>query len=176
VISYYSVYFWGLNHTLSHNPYKNKPGYAHYEEIGAYEEPKGKDKESNINSKISKIVDHIDPYKVAELLRQSHASGQPITAQQLFRMGHKKNDALQQNADYLNRLNFLLDLEVASRLVRGDNGEATDYDVLPIGTGWARTQSLIICGGITFSNLGCFIQTSGCHLFRVILLVQGKKR
>jgi len=157
--------FGGLPHTFTLQSTRNKPGYTHYKEIGKYEDKSNKNAEDNINRKISEIFKSLEPKKVFEVMRQSHASGQPITTQQLFRAGYKNMDTLQPDAEYLNRVNFLMDLEVASRLVRGNNGEATDYDLLAIGVSWARTQALLIDEVVPYADLGCFIKTSKYHLF-----------
>lgn len=154
-----------LVHTLVNNPTESKFGYVHYEKMRAHENQKNKNKGSNINRKITKISRHIDAQKITELLRQPHVSGQPILPSPLLSAGHKSREALQDDANYLKQFNFLLDVEVASKLVHDPDGKVTEHDTLPIGIGWTQKQSSISEGRKSYSDLKCSIKNPELNLF-----------
>jgi hypothetical protein len=166
---YPTIYrYGGKDHTVINRPSRDKPGFSILSTIGQYESEGNKVNENNnIRLKVQKISEKMSSSsKLAEILRQSRTSGRAITAQQLLRAGHQgSKEIAQEDADFLNCLTLLLDLEVSSRLVRENRRILSEFDELPIGIAWGRTQSLIINKDQSYQNWECFDKNSPCHLF-----------
>lgn len=129
--------FGGTVHTFESQPTREKPGFAYYKQIGAYDGPK----DDAIKGKIGALSLLVAPQKIAQLLTISRVSGNAINAENLCSAGYTGDNA-DGDATYLNRFIILWDLEVASRLMRRDTAPSA-FDLLPVGTGIARAQSCV---------------------------------
>lgn len=158
----------GVNHTVTNRSSKDKPGFAILNTIGQYESEGIKlNEDKNIRLKIRNISEKMPTSsRVAELMRQSRSSGRSITAQQLLNSGYQgAKEAALVDANFLNSLTLLLDLEVSSRLVREKKRPISEFDGLPIGIAWSQTHSLIINNDQSYQNWECFDKNANCHLF-----------
>lgn len=135
--------FGGLTHTIKNMPTTHKPGYAYYHEIGKYE---------GICQILTEIEKSIPSQKIAKLSHRSRISGKSITTQKLKTKGYvdREGGNPQEDAAYLNRINFLLDLEIACRLV---NRSPSLYDLLPVSGANARAFFLQRKGLLSLADL-----------------------
>lgn len=135
--------FGGLTHTVTNMPTTHKPGFSHYQNIGKYED---------ICRELMEIEKSISPEKIAKLSRHSRLSGKSITPQKLIDKGYEVREGgnPKEDADYINKINFLLDLENVFRLVKGSQSA---WDCLPIPGANARVFSLQRRGVLSLQDL-----------------------
>lgn len=149
-------YFGGATHTLENQFTPQKPGYTHYREIGKYEE---------IEPKIKAIALKLEPKKITKLLRNFRLTGKAITEKMLVEDGYQ-GDAPTYDALYLMRLSFLLDIEIASRLVRPEelsHFKESIFDRLPIAIACSRIFDLQMQEFCTFEDY--LSKTGDFHCF-----------
>lgn len=121
-----------LTYKIRNQPSEKKPGHAYCYEIEAYEA---------ICIIVSAIEQRISGEKIAKIFKQSRLTGRNISAKMLEDEGYQTsgNSSSKEDAEYLNRLLFLIDLEVVFRLV---DASQSYWDCLPVASANARAFSL----------------------------------